>query len=80
MGVCAAFPTGKKKWLTNTMLSILTNEKYKGDAILQKTFCTDFLNKTMKVNEGEVPQYYAEGSHPAIVPAEKAIPKEEEPH
>ena len=49
-------PAGKKKWLTNTILSILTNEKFKGDAILQKTFCTDFLNKTMKVNEGEVPR------------------------
>ena len=63
-------PAGKKKWLTNTILSILTNEKYKGDALLQKTFCTDFLNKTMKVNEGEVPQYYVENSHPAIVPAD----------
>ncbi len=63
-------PAGKKKWLTTTILSILTNEKYKGDALLQKTFCTDFLNKTMKVNEGEVPQYYVENSHPAIVPAD----------
>lgn len=63
-------PAGKKKWQTTTILSILTNEKYKGDALLQKTFCTDFLNKTMKVNEGEVPQYYVEGSHPAIVPAD----------
>ena len=48
-------------------MSILTNEKYKGDALLQKTFCTDFLTKKMKVNEGEVPQYYVENSHPAIV-------------
>lgn len=43
---------------------------YKGDALLQKTFCTDFLTKKMKVNEGEVPQYYVENSHPAIVTAE----------
>jgi site-specific DNA recombinase len=63
-------PAGKKKWQAGTILSILTNEKYKGDAILQKTFCTDFLNKTMKVNEGEVPQYYIENSHPAIVSVE----------
>lgn len=48
-------------------MSILSNEKYKGDALLQKTFCTDFLTKKMKVNEGEVPQYYVENSHPAIV-------------
>ena len=30
------------------------------DALLQKTFCTDFLTKSYKVNEGEVPQYYVE--------------------
>ena len=60
-------PAGKKTWQTATILSILTNEKYKGDALLQKTFCTDFLTKKMKVNEGEVPQYYVENSHPPIV-------------
>ena len=52
------------------MKRILSNEKYKGDAILQKTFCTDFLTKKMKVNEGEVPQYYVENSHPAIISPE----------
>ena len=57
-------PAGKQTWQTATILSILTNEKYKGDALLQKTFCTDFLTKKMKVNEGEVPQYYVENSHP----------------
>jgi hypothetical protein len=51
-------------------VSILTNEKYKGDAILQKTFCADFLTKKIKRNEGELPQYYVSGSHPAIIPAE----------
>lgn len=60
-------PSGKDKWPKSTVLSILTNEKYKGDALLQKTFTTDFLTKTMKVNEGEVPQYYVTGSHPAII-------------
>lgn len=47
--------------------SILTNEKYKGDALLQKSFTVDFLQKKTKPNEGEVPQYYVEGSHPAII-------------
>lgn len=61
-------PGGKQKWQHGTIVSILTNEKYKGDAILQKTFCTDFLTKKMKRNEGELPQYYVEGSHPAIIP------------
>lgn len=44
-------------------MSILQNEKYKGDALLQKKFTVDFLTKKQKVNEGEVPQYYVEGSH-----------------
>ncbi len=47
--------------------SILRNEKYKGDALLQKTFRTDFLTKKSKINEGEVPQYYVDHSHPAII-------------
>jgi len=63
-------PAGKSKWSPSTILSILQNEKYKGDALLQKTFCTDFLTKKMKVNEGEVPQYYVASSHPAIVSVE----------
>ena len=63
-------PGGKTKWQHGTIVSILTNEKYKGDAILQKTFCADFLTKKIKRNEGELPQYYVSGSHPAIIPAE----------
>nr|WP_297189576.1 recombinase family protein [uncultured Corynebacterium sp.] len=49
------------------MRSILSNEKYKGDALLKKTFTTDFLTKRMKVNEGEVPQYYVSGNHEPII-------------
>ncbi len=60
-------PAGKKKWQCTSVESILTNEKYKGHAILQKTFCMDFLTKKMKLNEGEVPKYYVENSHPAII-------------
>jgi len=62
-------PAGKKKWSASTVLSILQNEKYKGDALLQKAFTVDFLTKKMKKNEGEIPQYYVENSHPAIVDA-----------
>lgn len=46
---------------------MLSNEKYKGDALLQKRFTVDFLMKKMKANEGEVPQYYVEHSHEAII-------------
>lgn len=60
-------PSGKAKWSQTTVMSILQNEKYKGDALLQKKFTVDFLTKKQKVNEGEVPQYYVENSHPAII-------------
>lgn len=60
-------PGGKKVWQAQVIESILTNEKYKGDARLQKKFTTDFLTKKQKKNEGEVPQYYVENSHPAII-------------
>ena len=59
------------RWSPSTVESILTNEKYKGDAILQKTYCTDYIRKTFVVNDGsEIPKYYAQNSHPAIVSAE----------
>ena len=60
-------PAGKKAWQVATVKSILSNEKYKGDALLQKKFTVDFLTKVTKTNEGEVPQYYVQGSHPAII-------------
>lgn len=60
-------PGGKQKWRASTILSILTNEKYKGAALLQKTFTVDFLTKKTKRNEGEIPQYYIENSHEAII-------------
>lgn len=66
-----ATPAKKEKWQTQTVESILKNEKYKGAALLQKSFTVDFLQKKTKVNEGEVPQYYVENSHPAIIETEE---------
>ena len=63
-------PCGKEKWSVSTIKSILQNEKYKGDALLQKTYTADFLTKKVKKNCGEVPQYYIQNSHPAIIDAE----------
>ena len=60
-------PGGKDKWSQSTVKSILTNEKYKGDALLQKSYTVDFLTKKHKTNEGEVPQYYVEDNHEAII-------------
>ena len=59
-------PSGKDAWYISTVKSILTNEKYRGDALLQKQFTTDFLQKTRKTNNGEIPQYYVEEHHEAI--------------
>ena len=58
---------GRAKWYESSVRGILTNEKYKGDALLQKTYTVDFLNKKRAENTGQVPQYYVEDSHPAII-------------
>jgi len=63
-------PAGKQKWSVSTVMSILQNEKYKGSARLQKYFTEDFLTKKVKVNEGEIQQFYIEKSHPAIIEPE----------
>jgi DNA invertase Pin-like site-specific DNA recombinase len=55
------------KWNESVIYRILRNEKYKGDLLLQKVYTVDFLSKKKKVNEGEVPQYYVEGNHDAII-------------
>ncbi len=60
-------PAGKKTWQPAVVRSILTNEKYKGHALLQKTYCADFLTKKMVKNDGRVQQFYVEDSHPAII-------------
>lgn len=49
---------------------MLSNEKYKGDALLQKTYTVDFLTKKRVENNGEVPQYYVEEIHPPIIDKE----------
>lgn len=45
---------------------ILGNEKYKGDAMLQKSYIADFLTKKQVINHGEIPQYYVSENHDAI--------------
>lgn len=63
-------PGGKEKWSVSTVRSVLQNEKYKGEAILQKSITTDYLQKTRKKNEGEAPQYYVKESHKPIIQPE----------
>ena len=69
---------GKTKWYTSTINKILRNEKYIGDALLQKTYTTDFLTKKRIKNNGTVPQYYVEGDHEAIIPKDIFLLVQEE--
>lgn len=69
---------GKAKWRPETLRKILRNEKYIGDALLQKTYTVDFLNKKRVQNNGIVPQYYVENSHEPIIPRDLYMQVQEE--
>lgn len=62
-------PAGCSVWRQETIRSILSNEKYKGDAIINKTYVSDCISKRVKVNNGERNKYYIENNHPAIIDA-----------
>ena len=55
------------RWADKTVRQILSNEKYKGTLLLQKTFSLDHISKKKAVNKGALPQYLVENSHDAIV-------------
>ncbi|WP_160678043.1 recombinase family protein [Clostridium sp. C8-1-8] len=61
---------GGGNWHDSTIQKILRNEKYSGDALLQKTVTVDFLTHKRVKNKGEVQQYYVEDSHPPIISKE----------
>ena len=63
-------PAGKDVWNSGTVKSILMNEKYKGCALLQKGYTEDYLTKKRVKNDGAIPQYYVEESHPYIIEPE----------
>ena len=62
-------PAGCSVWRQETIRSILSNEKYKGDAIINKTYVSDCISKRIKANNGERNKYYIENNHPAIIDA-----------
>lgn len=62
-------PGGKQAWRETTIRSILSNEKYKGDAVLGKTYVENCLTKRIKANRGERQKFYVENNHPAIIDA-----------
>lgn len=70
--------TGKDKWNSSVISRMLVNEKYMGDALLQKTYTVDFLSKKRVKNDGIVPQYYIEDNHEAIIPKELFYKVQEE--
>lgn len=55
------------QWYSSSVLNILGNEKYTGNALMGKTFKPDVLSKNRVKNEGQAPSYYIENSHPAII-------------
>lgn len=60
-------PAGKTQWSYTTVRRVLSNETYMGDKLLQKTYSIDFLSKDRLKNHGEVPQFYVEQDHDAII-------------
>jgi len=64
-------PTGMEKWNITTVQNMLRNELYKGDICRQKTLTTNFLNKSCKKNEGELPMFYIAESHQPIIPPDE---------
>ncbi len=58
------------KWYSSTVLAILKNEKYKGDALLQKFFVDAHLTKRKRRNNGELESYYIANNHPPIITKE----------
>lgn len=60
--------TGQDKWHDSVIFKMLRNEKYMGDALLQKTYTVDFMTKKKVINKGIVPQYYVEDDHEPIIP------------
>ena len=61
---------GTEEWSVSAIKGILTNEKYCGDVLLQKTFCTDVISKKIVKNVGQLAQYYMPDHHEAIVSRE----------
>ena len=61
---------GEPKWARSAIDSILTNEKYCGDVLLQKTYIDDCINKKVKKNTGQLPMYLVQNHHEGIISRE----------
>jgi site-specific DNA recombinase len=61
---------GKVAWSATSIRAIISNEKYIGDSLFQKTYTPDYLTHKNIKNTGQVDQYYVKGTHPAIIDGE----------
>lgn len=68
----------RAKWNESNIKQILTNEKYIGDALLQKTYTVDILEKKREANKGQVPKYYVEDNHESIITKDIFLKVQEE--
>ena len=64
-------PTGREDWHSSTITSILRNEKYVGDLLLQKTYTVDYLTHKSKENKGQRKMYFVKDAHEAIIPRDQ---------
>ena len=71
-------PSGKAEWHYSTIQSILNNEKYKGDGIINKTYIEDCISKKVRLNNGERVKFYVENNHEGIISSEKYALVQEE--
>ncbi len=62
---------GTVNWGKNSVIHMLKNEKYCGDVLMQKNYTVDYLTHKQKENKGQLPQYYIENHHPAIIPRDE---------
>jgi DNA invertase Pin-like site-specific DNA recombinase len=67
LNACGETTLNQAAWSPKHVREILTNEKYTGNALLQKTYVVDYLSKTKKRNRGKLPTFYVEQSHDAII-------------
>ena len=71
-------PSGKAEWHYSTIQSILKNEKYKGDGIINKTYIEDCISKKVRLKNGERVKFYVENNHEGIISSEKYALVQEE--
>lgn len=71
-------PSGKAEWHYSTIQSILKNEKYKGDGIINKTYTEDCISKKVRLNNGERVKFYVENNHEGSISSERYALVQEE--